>query len=153
MADLDDVRSFLAEETGLAVVSTTQADGRVLSSVVNCGIIDHPLSGKPCVALVSRGNAARLTHVRRGSSMTVAIRRGWSWVAATGPAELIGPDRGPDGLPDGMDADAYRVLLREIYQAAGGEHDDYDEYDRAMVEDARVAVLVNPTDIRGVIPS
>ena len=54
MPDMQDVRSFLAEETGLAVVSTTQADGRVLSSVINCGVIDHPVSGAPCVALVSR---------------------------------------------------------------------------------------------------
>ena len=45
MPDMQDVRSFLAEETGLAVVSTTQADGRVLSSVINCGVIDHPVSG------------------------------------------------------------------------------------------------------------
>lgn len=153
MANLEDVRSFLAEETGLAVVSTTREDGRVLSSVVNCGVIDHPVTGNPCVALVSRGNAARLAHVRRGSSMTVAIRRGWSWVAATGPVDLIGPDGGLDARPDDMDADAYRLLLREIYQAAGGQHDDYDEYDQAMVEDARVAVLVDPADIRGVTPS
>ena len=46
MADLNDVRDFLADEHGLAVVSTTQADGRVLSSVVNCGVIAHPLTGE-----------------------------------------------------------------------------------------------------------
>ena len=72
MPDMQDVRSFLAEETGLAVVSTTQADGRVLSSVINCGVIDHPVSGTPCVALVSRGAAARIGHVRRGSQVTIA---------------------------------------------------------------------------------
>jgi len=53
MPTLDDVKSFLADETGLAVVSTTQADGRVLSSVVNCGVVDHPQSGEPTVALNS----------------------------------------------------------------------------------------------------
>lgn len=41
MASLDTVRSFLTEEHGLAVVSTVQADGAVLSSVVNCGAIGH----------------------------------------------------------------------------------------------------------------
>lgn len=148
MADLTNVQSFLAEETGLATVSTTQADGRVLSSVVNCGVIDHPLTGTPSVALVSRGNAARLGHVRRGSEVTVAVRRGWAWVAATGPADIIGPN----DVPDSMDADAVRVLLRNIFTAAGGTHDDWDEYDRVMLEDQRAAIFVRPDRILGVTP-
>ena len=37
MPDLTDVRTMLADEHGLAVVSTVQSDGRVLSSVTNCG--------------------------------------------------------------------------------------------------------------------
>jgi hypothetical protein len=45
MLDLERVRSMLSQEHGLAVVSTTQSDGRVLSSVVNCGVIDHPITG------------------------------------------------------------------------------------------------------------
>jgi len=148
MPNLEDVRSFLGSETGLAVASTTQADGRVLSSVVNCGVIDHPTTGAPCVALVSRGGAFRLGHITRGSQMNIAVRRGWSWVSVTGPADLIGP-----GFPaDGVDDEAQRILLREIFQAAGGTHDDYDEYDRAMLDDARVAVLVAPDRIQGVTP-
>jgi PPOX class probable F420-dependent enzyme len=149
MPDMQEVRSFLAEETGLAVVSTTQADGRVLSSVINCGVIDHPISGAPCVALVSRGAAARIGHVRRGSQVTIAIRRGWSWVSVTGPADLIGPD----DLPETIDADALRVLLRDVYTAAGGTHHDWDEYDQAMIDDGRTAVLVSPDRILGVTPS
>ena len=148
MHTIDDVRSFLATETGLATISTTQADGRVLSSVTNCGVVSDPLTGEEVVALVSRGNAARLGHVRRGSEMTIAIRRGWAWLSVTGPAHLIGPD----DLPADFSADQLRLLLREIYQAAGGTHDDYDEYDREMVKDGRVAVLVKPERILGVNP-
>ena len=140
MPDMNDVRDYLSSETGLATVSTTQADGRVLSSVVNCGVVDHPITGETTVALVSRGHAARIGHIRRGSQMTVSIRRGWQWVAVTGPADVIGPD----DLPGDFDAEKLRILLRDIYQAAGGEHDDYDEYDRAMVEDGRIAVFVQP---------
>ncbi len=145
MPDLSTVQSFLATETGLATVSTTQSDGRVLSSVVNCGVVNHPVTGDPCVALVSRGSAARLGHIRRGSEVTVAVRRDWQWVGVTGRADLIGPEDPSDAL----DADGVRMLLREIYQAAGGEHDDYDEYDRAMVEDGRTAVFVQPNRIIG----
>ena len=76
MHDLSEVRSFLADEHGLAVVSTVQADGRVLSSVVNCGVLAHPVTGVECVALVSGGTAARLGHVRAGSQVTITVRRG-----------------------------------------------------------------------------
>lgn len=145
MADIEDVRSYLASDHGLAVVSTTQADGRVLSSVTNCGIIDHPVTGTSCVALVSAGGAARLAHIRRGSQVTIMIRRGWNWVAVTGPADIVGPN----DPADGVDAEALRLLLREVFQAAGGTHDDYNDYDRVMAEQARAAVLVAPDRILG----
>ena len=44
MPNLDDVKRYLADETGLATISTTQADGRVLSSIVgpvDGGVLDQ----------------------------------------------------------------------------------------------------------------
>lgn len=145
MPDLSDLRRFLADEHGLAVVSTVQRDGRVLSSVVNTGVIDRPDTSEPMVGLVSLGGAARLGHIRRGSEVTVTVRRGWRWISVTGPATLIGPD----DPADGFDTDRTRLLLREVFAAAGGSHDDYDEYDRAMLEDRRAAVFVEPSRIIG----
>ena len=145
VVDIQEVRAYLAKENGLAIVSTTQADGRVLSSVGNCGVIDHPITGVPCVAFVSAGAAARLSHVRRDSQVTIAIRRDWTWRSVTGPADLIGPG----DLPDGIDAEALRLLLREVFQAASGTHDDFDEYDRVMANEGRVAVFVIPERILG----
>jgi len=40
-----------------------------------------------------------------------------------------------------------RLLLREVFTACGGTHDNWDEYDRTMVEQGRVAVLVAPTRV------
>lgn len=145
MTTIDAVTAMLADERGLAVVSTSQADGRVLSSVTNCGVIDHPITGEVNVAFVSMGGATRLGHIRRGAQVTVAIRRGWKWLSVTGSAELIGPDQ----LPEGIDADALRMLLRDVFHAAGGTHDDLDEYDRAMAGERRVAVYVTPERILG----
>lgn len=145
MADMNEVREYLADEHGLATVSTSQADGRVLSSVINCGVMNHPVSGEETVALVSRGGAARLGHIRNGAEVTVAVRRGWKWRAVTGPADIIGPD----DAADGYDAEALRLLMREVYQAAGGDHDDYEEYDRVMLEDRRAAVFVRPDRVIG----
>ena len=149
MSQLEDVRRFLATETGLATISTVQNDGRVLSSIANCGVIPHPLTGEDCVALVSMGSASRLQHVRRGSEVTIAFRRGWSWVAVTGKADLIGPDDPAEGIGD----EELRLLLRRIFEAAGGEHEDFDEYDREMVRSRRAAVLVAPIRIIGNHPT
>ncbi len=145
MPTFEDVAEFLGSETGLAVVSTVRGDGTVLSSVVNCGPIDHPVTGEPSVAFVSMGTAGRLAHIRRGSAVTVTVRRGWRWVSVTGTADLVGPD----DLPDGFGADDLRLLLRDVFHAAGGVHDDLDEYDRAMSDEGRVAVLVRPDRILG----
>ena len=63
------------------------------------------------------------------------------WVGVSGPVELAGPDDA--GL--GLDAEGLRLLLRDIYAAAGGQHPDLNEYDREMIADRRTAVLVTPT--------
>ena len=52
------------------------------------------------------------------------------------PNERIGSDRLP-------------ALLRDIFIAAGGTHDDWDEYDRVMAAERRTAVLVEPARILG----
>lgn len=80
--------------------------------------------------------------------MTIAIRRGWTWVSVTGPADLIGPV----DIPGTFDSSALPTLLRDVFTAAGGTHDDWDEYDKAMADDGRVAVFVSPERILGVIP-
>lgn len=148
MPGLSEVKQYLSTDTGLAVISTTQADGRVLSSLVNFGVIDHPVHGDPRVAMVSVGTAARLKHIRRGSEVTVAVTRGWNWVGVTGPAELFGPAETNAAFDD----EALRLLIREIYKSAGGTHDDWDEFDRMMVVDARTAVLIEPSRIIGNAP-
>ena len=62
------------------------------------------------------------------------------------PGQLAGPD---DPLP-GVDAERLRRLLREIFTAAGGTHDDWPIYDQVMATERRVAVLVSPERIRPV---
>jgi hypothetical protein len=38
-------------------------------------------------------------------------------------------------------------LLRAIFTADGGQHDDFDEYDTVMAEQRRAAVLIRPDRI------
>jgi hypothetical protein len=37
-----------------------------------------------------------------------------------------------------------------VYSAAGGSHDNWDEYDRVMAEQRRAAVLLDPARVYGV---
>jgi PPOX class probable F420-dependent enzyme len=140
MADLSAFAAFVPLDHGLVVVSTSRADGTIQSSVVNAGVLDHPVTGEQVVGLVAAGSSKRLTNLRARPRATVVIRAGWRWAAVEGPTELAGPD---DPLA-GVEGDDLRVLLRTIFTAAVGTHEDWDEYDRVMAEERRVAVLVRP---------
>lgn len=138
--DLAAVERLAARNDYLAAVATTRADGTVQTSVVNAGIIDHPVSGSRVVAFVTYG-AAKKAHLRARPHATLTFRAGWEWIAVEGSAELFGPD------DPGLEADRVRLLLREIYRAAGGSHDDWSEYDRVMRRQRRAAALVTPERI------
>jgi PPOX class probable F420-dependent enzyme len=140
MTDLQDFARLVGRDHGLCVVSTLRPDSTIQSSVVNAGVLAHPLTGVPVVGLVARGHSRKLANLRIRPRVTVVVRAGWEWVAAEGAADLAGPD---DKLGD-MDAERVRVLLREIFTAAGGTHDDWDTYDRVMAEEHRTAVLITP---------
>jgi PPOX class probable F420-dependent enzyme len=140
MTSLGHVRDLAAREHGLAVVATLRADGSAPASVVNAGVFDHPVSGVPVVAFVARGSTRKLANLRVRPRATVVFRVGWEWAAVEGAAELLGPD---DALL-GFDPGAIPQLLRDVFTAAGGTHDDWDEYDRVMAAEHRTAVFVHP---------
>src|SRR5580704_12062531 len=89
--DLNDVDAIAAGDSHLAVVATTRADGTVQASVVNAGIIAHPVSQEPVVAFVTYGRT-KLSNLRARPRATVVFRTGWQWAAVEGPAQIIGPD-------------------------------------------------------------
>jgi PPOX class probable F420-dependent enzyme len=145
MAELARFAELISTEHNLVVVVTTRGNGTAQASVVNAGVLDHPVSGAPVVGLVAAGGARKLVNLRARPHATVVGRAGWRWVGVEGRAELVGPD---DPVP-GVDAEALRLLLRAIFTAAGGTHDDWDTYDRVMADERRTAVLVTPERIYG----
>lgn len=139
MTDLADLTALVRLDHGLSVVSTLRADGTIQSSVVNAGVLAHPVTGAPVVAFTTAGRA-KLANLRARPRLSLVVRAGWNWAAAEGPVELAGP---ADPRP-GIDAEGLRILLREVFTAAGGTHDDWDTYDRVMAEEGRAAVLMTP---------
>lgn len=146
MTALDDFRRLGAHERGLAVAATTRADGSVQASVVNAGVLAHPLTDAEVVGFVVRGDALKQRLLRSRPRTVVVIRSGWEWVAAEGAAELIGPD----DPHRGVGTEGLRLLLRSVFRSAGGTHDDWARYDRVMTEERRCAVLIQPDRVYGV---
>lgn len=145
MATMEDVRAMVPRDHGLAVVSTLRADGTIQSSLVNAGVLPHPATQRPVLGFVTYGRV-KLANLRARPQLAVTFRDGWQWLTVEGRAELAGPDD-PTGWLAGDDA--LRLLLREVFTAAGGRHDDWAEYDRVMAEQRRTAVLVEPTRVYG----
>ena len=143
MITLDDAVALTAAENGLCVVSTSRADGTIQASLVNAGVLAHPATGQPTLAFVTYGRV-KLANLRVRPQLAVTFRDGWRWATVEGRAELAGPD---DPQPWLADADQLRLLLREVFTAAGGTHDDWDEYDRVMAEQRRTVVLVAPSRV------
>jgi len=141
VTDLAAFAALVPADHGLCVFSTTRADGTVQSSVVNAGVVGHPVTGAEVVGLVAAGGSRKLAHLRADPRATIVVRAGWQWATVEGTVDVIGPD---DPFA-GIDAEARRALLRDVFRAAGGTHDDWDEYDRVMAADRRAAVLVTPT--------
>ncbi len=83
------------------------------------------------------------SEIRADPRVTIVARAGWRWATVEGDAAIIGPD---DPHP-GVDSEALRVLLRDIFRAAGGTHDDWDTYDKVMAEERRAAVLITPSRV------
>ena len=143
--DLTTVRDLIGAENGLAVVATLRADGSVQASVVNAGLVAHPLGGEEVVGFVAIGGAVKLAHLRRRPRATVVFRAGFRWASIEGPVTLIGPD---DAVA-GFDAAGLPQLLREVFLSTGSTHDDWPTYDRVMAEERRCVVLVSPERVYG----
>jgi PPOX class probable F420-dependent enzyme len=140
--DLSEFEQIGAQDRYLAVVATARGDGTIQSSVVNAGVLAHPVSGQPVVGFVTYG-PAKLANLRARPAATVVFRAGWQWGAVEGRCDIIGPD---DPYQD-FDPAALPGLLRDVFRAAGGTHSDWDEYDRVMKDEGRAAVLVRPERI------
>ncbi|GID94224.1 TIGR03618 family F420-dependent PPOX class oxidoreductase [Amorphoplanes digitatis] len=141
---LDEAWGLARDDSGLAIVSTLRADGTIQSSLVNTGVLAHPSTGEPVLGFVTYGRV-KMANLRARPQVTTAFRKGWQWAAVEGRAELAGPG---DPRP-WLDAERLRLLLREVFTAAGGTHDDWAEYDRVMAEQGRTAVLITPSRVYG----
>ena len=140
--EFEDARPFM-ETNHRGVINTLQRNGAVQPSIVVVGAY------KGHAAFVSvHGNSAKVRNLRRNPQCTVlSVSDDWrGCVAVEGQAQLFDRRNTP--------AEELRVLLREVFRACGDkDHPDWEEYDRAMVEQDAVVFLVPPERVYGRIPA
>ena len=130
---LDDVSAVLALNQ-VATFTTFRKDGRPQMSLVTVGRVGDALG------FTTRRRNAKFHNLTRdprcAMMLTMPDLRGYA--VLDGDAEVVGLHN--------TDADVVRLTLREVYRAsAGKEHPDWAEYDRAMLEQQRVAILLTPS--------
>ncbi len=121
------------------VLITLRRDGRAQSSDVSYAIEDG-------VFLISvTGDRAKTANMRRDHRVVVHITDppSWSYLSFDGTVEL---------MPEAADpADATCEALVRYYRSVAGEHADWDEYRRAMIDDRRLIARFTPRSVVGQI--
>ena len=140
MSDLGDFIRISGADSGLCVITTTHDDATMQASVVNAGVLDHPVSGAAVVGLVARGDSVKLRHLRTRPRVTLVAKVGMGVGRSGGNGRAVRPRRSVRGSRPRRSA----APARAVFTAAGGTHDDWDEYDRVMVADRRTVVFVDP---------
>lgn len=130
--NLDDITPLL-DQNRVVNFSTYRRDGRPQMSLVTVGRVGDALGFS-----TRRGNA-KLSNLKRDPRCAMMV---------------MSPDLRKYAVLDGdaiivdiqtTEAETLRVTLREVYRAsAGKEHPDWEEFDAAMIEQERGAILLNP---------
>lgn len=136
----DAVHDLIAQ-SNLATLATIRRDGRPqLSNVSYTYDQEHEL-----IRVSITDGRAKTANLRRDPRATVLVngKAGWSYAVADVTATLLPVARATD--------DASVEELISIYRAIGGEHPDWDEYRRAMVDDRRVPLHLHVERVHGLV--
>ncbi len=128
----DQARDFF-EAHHDSVVTTFRRSGAAQSSVVKSGAY------RGGVVFVALGGSAKLKNLARDPRCTlITVSASWSeWCVVEGAVEVRDWSN--------TDHEELRRELRDAFRACGGgEHSDWNEYDRVMREDRRAIVLIKP---------
>lgn len=138
----DDKLLALIAGNSLGVLATLKRDGRPQLSNVG-----YHFDAQALVISVSITEPrAKTRNLRRDprAALHVSSDDGWAYAVAEGDAELTPPAADPD--------DETVEGLIALYRNISGEHPDWADYRRAMVEDRRVLMTLPIAHIYGMPP-
>jgi PPOX class probable F420-dependent enzyme len=137
--DLDRALGFAAGRRN-AVLTTLRADGRPQQSVIFYGADGDRFT------ISITATRAKTKNLRRDprSSLFIFGDDAFTWVSLDGHVEL-------SPVATSLD-DAVVDQLVEYYRRGNGEHENWDEYRRSMVEDQRLVATFVATSATGILP-
>jgi hypothetical protein len=137
VTDLDLVRDLATASEFMAVVAVARPDGRVHASLVKAGVVENPVTNAPSVGVVVAGDSRKLELLGQVGRASATFTAGYRWVSVEGPVTLVGPD----DLPANGAFDVPSTL-RVVFKAAGGDHENWAEFDAVMAAERRCAVFI-----------
>jgi PPOX class probable F420-dependent enzyme len=138
----DDKLLALISGNSLGVLATIKSDGRPQLSNVSYHFDPRAVAIQVSVT----EPRAKTRNLRRDprASLHVSSDDGWSYAVAEGNAILTPPAAQPHD-------DTVEALIA-LYRNIAGEHPDWDDYRRAMVDDRRVLVTLPISHLYGMPP-
>ncbi|WP_270889439.1 PPOX class F420-dependent oxidoreductase [Pedococcus sp. 5OH_020] len=127
--DLEGLLEFVRPRHQMVLI-TTRADGRPQASPVTGGVDD---SGR--LVISSYRERAKSLNARKRPQVSVVVLSddfGGAWVQVDGDCEVL-------DVPESVEP------LVEYFRNIAGEHPDWEEYRRAMVEQDKSLLRVTPT--------
>ena len=138
--ELTDAFGFVRQHRQ-GVLATLKRDGRPqLSNIVYLVDDDHTIL---ISVTADRAKARNLARDPR-ASLHVTAGDFWSYCVVDADVELLPTAAEPN--------DATVDALVDWYRAMSGEHPDWDEYRRAMVDEGRLLLRLTPTHAYGQLP-
>ncbi|WP_227980461.1 PPOX class F420-dependent oxidoreductase [Nocardia spumae] len=136
-----DVALDFARTTPRSVLTTIRRNGRPQLSNVT-----HWAAPDGVIRISITADRAKYFNLSREPWAALHITREdfWAYAVLEGDVDLTPVAANPD--------DATVEELIAYYRALSGEHPDWDDYRRAMVEDRRVLVRLRPTRAYGMFP-
>ena len=138
----DDKLLAVISNNSLGVLATIKHDGRPQLSNVSYHFDPRNLAIQASIT----EPRAKTRNLRRDprASLHVSCDDGWSYAVAEGNAILTPPAAAPDD-------DTVEALIA-LYRNIAGEHPDWDDYRRAMVDDRRVVMTLAISHLYGMPP-
>ncbi|WP_374159162.1 PPOX class F420-dependent oxidoreductase [Mycobacterium sp. G7A2] len=138
----DDKLLAVIAGNSLGVLATIKRDGRPQLSNVSYHFDPRALT----ISVSITEPRAKTRNLRRDAraSLHVSSDDGWSYAVAEGDAQLSPPAAEP--------GDDTVAGLVQLYRELAGEHPDWDDYRRAMVDDRRVLMTLPISHVYGMPP-
>jgi PPOX class probable F420-dependent enzyme len=142
MPDLDESLLAVVRERNLGALATLKRDGRPQLSNVNYTFD----AGRALLRASVTDDRAKVRNLRRDprASVMVTSADGWSYTVLEGDVTFSEVAAVPD--------DAAVDELVEVYRLIAGEHEDWEDYRRAMVRDHRLVLRLQVTGAYGIPP-